>query len=544
MHSSEEPSVVGSRHPWLILAVVCLSVYVINLDITIVNAALPTLVDELGATNRDLQWIVDAYNLTFAGFVLAAGSLADRYGRRGALVVGLSIFGAAAAAGAMVADVGSLVAARAVMGIGAAIIFPTTLSIIAHTFPDRRLRAKAIGIWGAITGVGVATGPLTGGFLLEYFWWGSVFAVMVPVAIGAVVLTVWLVPTSRDPATPRLDVGGQLLSIATIGLLVYAVIEAPVHGWRSTSTLSLGAAATLFAVAFVLWERGRREPMLDVRLFANLRFSAACLAVTVAWFSLFGFIILITQYFQYFKGFDPLTYGLALAPIAASIAVGSVVGVVLAMRFGGRWVVASGLGLMAVFFLWVSTVSSSTDYWPTIVGQMVVGGLGLGLTTAPATETIMDVVPVEKSAVGSAMNDATRELGGTLGVAVVGSIFASAYAAHLVDAQAAASLPAEALATARESVGAALQLGLGDPTGALSAAVDTAFYAGLAPACLTTGLVALAGAVLAAVFLPSKRRTAEAKALADGEGAATALPPAPIARPVPTQPAFERPNAR
>ncbi len=343
-----------------------------------------------------------------------------------------------------------------------------------------------------------------------------------------------------------------MLSIAMIGVLVYAVIEAPVHGWRSTSTLSLGAAATLFALAFVLWERTRRTPMLDVRLFLNIRFSTACLSVTVAWFSLFGFIILITQYFQYFKRFDPLTYGMALAPIATSIAVGSVLGILLAMRFGGRWVVASGLGLMAVFFLWVSTVSSSTDYWPTIVGQMIVGGLGLGLTTAPATETIMDVVPVEKSAVGSAMNDATRELGGTLGVAVAGSIFASAYAANLTDAQAAASLPAEALATAKESVGAALAMGLSDPTGALSAAVDNAFYAGLQPACLITGFVALAGALLAAVFLPSKRRTAEAQALAFAGEAATehtseassaAHPSVPVARLVPVPHVLEHPNA-
>lgn len=539
MHSLEAPITNPVRRPWLVLAVVCLSVYVLNLSITIVNVALPAFVAELGATNRDLQWIVDAYNLTFAGFVLAAGSLADRYGRRGALIVGLTIFGVGAVAGAMVADVGALVVARLVMGLGAAVIFPTTLSIIAHSFPDRRLRARAIGIWGAITGVGVATGPLIGGLLLERFWWGSVFAGMVPIALAAIVLTLAFVPTSRDPATPRLDHGGQLLSIALIGVLVYAIIEAPVHGWLADSTLLLFGASGLFFLAFVVWERTRRTPMLDVRLFANLRFSAACLSVTVAFFSLFGFILLITLYFQYFRGLDPFAYGLALTPVATAIAVGSVLGVLLAIRYGGRWVVAGGLALMSAFFVWVSTISTATDYWPTIVGQMIVGGLGLGLTTAPATETIMDVVPVEKAAVGSAMNDATRELGGTLGVAVVGSVFASAYAAKLTADPAIAVLPAESAAAASDSVGAALQVAANDPGGGLLAAVDSAFYAGLAPACIVAGLVSLVGALLAAVLLPSGHPQRDQAASADhvpagelvGPGAGQHVPvPAAVAR--------------
>ena len=496
----------ASDRPWLVLAVVCVSVYVINLDMTIVNAALPSLVGELHATNRDLQWVVDAYLLTFAGFVLAAGSLADRYGRRGALVLGLLIFGAATTVGAFASDVNGLIAARAVMGLGAAVIFPTTLAIISHAFPDRRVRARAFAVWGAITGIGVATGPLCGGWLLEHFWWGSVFVAMGPVAVLAIVLTLIFVPTSRDPATPRIDTVGLVLSIAMIGLVVYTIIEAPARSWGSPATLlGLGGGAVLLGV-FIAWERTRREPMVDVKLFTNLRFSAACASVTVAWFSFFGFILLITQYFQYFKRYGPFSYGLHLAPVASAIAAGSVLGIVLTLRYGARWVVSGGLLLMGAFFLWVTTISSTTSYWPTIVAQMLVLGFGLGFTTAPATETIMDVVPAAKAAVGSAMNDATRELGGTLGVAVTGSIFASAYAASLDRDGSLAGLPLVAAEQARESVGTALTLvpGATDP-GALAAAVDRAFYAGLEPACFTVGLVALAGAIFAAAVLPSRR---------------------------------------
>jgi EmrB/QacA subfamily drug resistance transporter len=523
---SQRPTAAAPARPWLVLAVLCVSVYVINLDITIVNAALPSLVGELHATNRDLQWVVDAYLLTFAGFVLAAGSLADRYGRRGALVLGLLIFGGATTAGAFANDVNGLITARAVMGLGAAIIFPTTLAIISHTFPDRRLRARAFAIWGAVTGVGVATGPLSGGWLLEHFWWGSVFVAMAPVAVLAVVLTLVFVPTSRDPATPRIDTLGLVLSIAMVGLVVYTIIEAPRRGWDAPATLlGLGGGAVLLAL-FVACERSRSQPMVDVVLFTNVRFSAACASVTVAWFSLFGFILLITQYFQYFKRYDPFTYGQALAPVAVSIAVGSVVGIVLAMRYGARWVVSGGLFLMGAFFLWVSTISSTTSYWPTIVGQMVVLGLGLGLTTAPATETIMDVVPGAKAAVGSAMNDATRELGGTLGVAVTGSIFASAYATSLTHSGSLGSLPGGAAEQARDSVGAALALvpASADP-GAFGAAVDRAFYAGLQPACFTVGFVALAGALFAAAALPSRRRQATEAVPAQPHAAPVAVSP-------------------
>ena len=511
-----------SRNRWAVLAVVCASVYLINLDITIVNAALPTLVRELRAGTRDLQWIVDAYNLTFAAFVLAAGSLSDRYGRRTALVTGLAIFGTGTAAGAAAGTTGGLIAARLVMGVGAAVIFPTTLSIISNTFSDRRERAQAIGIWGAITGIGVATGPLAGGWLLEHFWWGSVFLYMAPVAALAIVLTWRFVPESRDPATPPVDRQGLVLSTAAIGTLVYTIIEAPTRSWAAPVTLAGFALSAGLLLAFISWERRQTAPMIDVRLFRNLRFSAACGAVTVAWFSLFGFIFLITQYFQFLKGYAPLKFGAALMPVAGAIAVGAVTGVVLSVRVGNKAVVATGLGLMGVFFLWVSTLSAATPYWPEIVGQMIVMGLGLGLTTAPATEAIMGVVPKDKAGVGSAVNDATRELGGTLGVAIIGSVSASIYTRSLGSATL-TDLPAQATEAARKSVGGALlaatALGRQAPelSGRLIQAADAAFFRSLHAACLIACFVALAGGAFAAAMLPARPSPGRATVPIPGE---------------------------
>jgi EmrB/QacA subfamily drug resistance transporter len=519
-----------TRNRWAVLAVVCASVYLINLDITIVNAALPTLVRELDAGTRDLQWIVDAYNLTFAAFVLAAGSLSDRYGRRGALVTGLAIFGTATAAGAAAGTTGGLIAARLVMGVGAAVIFPTTLSIISNTFSDRRERAQAIGIWGAITGVGVATGPLAGGWLLEHFWWGSVFLYMAPVAALAMLLTWRFVPESRDPATPPIDRLGLTLSTGAIGTLVYTIIEAPARSWGAPITLAGFALSTALLLAFVAWERRQAAPMIDVRLFRDLRFSAACGAVTVAWFCLFGFIFLITQYFQFLKGYGPLTFGGALMPVAGSIAAGAVAGVLISVRVGNKVVVASGLGLMGVFFLWVSTISAGTPYWPEIVAQMVVIGLGLGLTTAPATEAIMGVVPKDKAGVGSAVNDATRELGGTLGVAVLGSVSASIYTRSLESAGALADVPGAAATAARESVGGALlasaELGRQAPelSARLIQAADTAFFRSLQAACLIAGFIALAGGIFAAAVLPARPSPESGTVARPGEVSAQELP--------------------
>jgi EmrB/QacA subfamily drug resistance transporter len=490
-------------HRGVALAVLCLAAFTINLDTTIVNIALPSLMRQLDASTRELQWVVDAYTLTFAALVLAAGSLGDRYGRKGALLVGLAVFGCATSVGGLVHSSGALIAVRAVMGVGAALIFPATLAIISNVFTERGERARAIGLWGAMTGLGVALGPISGGWLLEHFWWGSVFVAMAPVAAVTLLGAVFFVPTSRDPATPPLDVVGLVLSTLAIGTLVYTIIEAPERGWTGTATLAGFALAAVAVAVFVAWELGRPQPMMDVSLFRNLRFSAASGSIMVIFFALAGFVFLITQYFQFLKGYAPLSTGVRILPVATCIAIGSLVGVRLAVGVGNKAVIATGLFLVGVSFAWVSTASTATPYIE-IVGQMVLAGLGMGLVTAPATEAIMGVVPKEKAGIGSAVNDATRELGATLGVAIIGSVYASLFASGIQDA--AGSLPAPALATASESIGAALAVSsqLGPAGQPLLQASQTAFFDGFQLGCLVAAGVLIAGAAFAARYLPSR----------------------------------------
>ena len=501
--------VAPSSRRWTVLFALCVAVFTINVDSTLVNVTLPTLVRELGSTTSQLQWVVDAYNLAFAALVLAAGSLSDRFGRKGALLTGLATFGVGTAAGSLAGTTGQLIAARAVMGIGAAIVFPNTLSILSNVFTDRTERAKAIGIWGATTGIGVALGPITGGWLLDQFWWGSAFLAMAPVAVLAIVLVASNVPTSRDPSTPRLDRVGLVLSTLAVGSLVYTVIEAPSRGWSAPATLIGFAVAAIAFAVFVTWEQRTTEPMLDVGLFKNLRFSAASGSVTVAFFALFGFVFLITMYFQFLRSYSPLGTGVRTLPVALSMGAASVLGTRLAVRVGNKAVVGTGLAMMAVGFMWISRSSVHTPYIE-IVGQMLVTAGGMGLTSAPATEAIMGVVPREKAGVGSAVNDATRELGGTLGVAVIGSVFASLYVNALATSRAVTAVPAPVLAKAKDSVGSALlgakALAITSPAASrvLLEAARAAFFDGFRVACMVAAGAALGGAIFALLVLPAR----------------------------------------
>jgi EmrB/QacA subfamily drug resistance transporter len=497
----------------LILGALLLAAFVINLDTTIVNVALPTLVRELHASNAQLQWVVDAFNLVFAASVLAFGSLSDRFGRKGLLLAGLSVFGLASLAGGVTNSAGELIAARAVMGLGAAMVFPSTLSLLTNVFTERRERALAIGLWGAITGVAIALGPIVGGWLIELSDWRSIFFAMAPIAAIAGVLVAAYVPTSRDPHAPRTDRGGFALSTATVGLLVYTIIAAPDYGWGSTRTLGCFALTALLAIAFVAWERRSEQPMLDLSLFGNPRFTAASASVAISFFALSGFIFLVTQYFQFVKGYGPLSTGVRLLPVASCVAISSILGTKLAVRAGTKLVVASGLFSMAAFYVWVATAAASTSYG-TIAAQMVVLGTGMGLTSAPATEAIMGVVPKAKAGVGSAVNDATRLLGGTLGVAVIGSVYASLYANRLASALP-AQLPGKVTRTAHESIGAALTaagklIHAGHPelAAVVHNAASSAFFDGFHAANYVAAGVAAAGALTALAMLPAQPTTA------------------------------------
>jgi EmrB/QacA subfamily drug resistance transporter len=495
------------RRRWAILAVVSLAVFVTVLDGTIVNVAIPTLSLELAATTRQLQWIVDAYLLVFTGLLLAGGALGDRYGRRKMLLAGLGVFGVTSALAGSVDSAGGLIAGRALMGIGAALIFPATLAIITNVFRDPIERAKAIGIWSAVTGVAVAAGPVSGGWLLEHFWWGSIFFVNVPVVVAALVATALIVPESKEAGAPRLDIGGIALSIAAITTLVYSIIEAPEWGWLDTRTLAGFATAAVLLVLFVLWELRQAHPMLPVSIFRNLRFSAASVSVTSAFFALFGFIFLITQYFQLVKTYTPLQAGIRTLPVAAAIAVASIVAPRVVEWIGTARVVATGLALMAVAFMWIGLSAQVDTSYLVIAGQMVVLGTGLGLTTAPATESIMGSLSPDKAGIGSAVNDTTRELGGTLGVAIVGSVFSSLYIGTLDSAGGVfGSLSPELRDVTSESVGAAKAIAgqLGADAPAFLGQVNEAFLAGLHVGCFVCAGVAAVGAVFALRFIPAR----------------------------------------
>jgi EmrB/QacA subfamily drug resistance transporter len=495
----------------LVLLALCSAALIINIDVTIVNITLPSLVRQLGASTTALQWVVDAYTLVFAALILAAGSFSDRLGRKGVLLLGLGVFGGASLIGAFGTTPGQLIAARVVMGIGAAAIFPSTLSLIANVFTDRAERAQAIGLWGATTGLGVAAGPIIGGWLLEQFWWGSVFLFMAPVAAAVAALVAWAVPTSRDPSAAPIDWAGLVLSAAGMALVVFGIIQAPNWGWGSASTVTTIGAGLAVLALFVNVEGRVARPMLDVGLFRNPRFTAASGSITIGFFTLAGFSFLITQYFQFVKGYTPFGTGLRLLPVAVAVAVASVAGTKVAVKVGNKAVVATGLALFGFALWWISTVSGSTPYL-IIVGQMLVGGGGLGLLTAPATEAILGAVPIEKAGVGSAVNDATRLFGAALGVAVIGSVAASLYASRL-RATLPGGLPAHAVQAARASVGGALvaaqglgRSGLVAAGQGLRLASTNAFVHSLAGACRVAGCVALAGAVMAAALLPARPR--------------------------------------
>jgi EmrB/QacA subfamily drug resistance transporter len=506
----------------LILASLLLAAFAINLDTTIVNVALPTLVRELDASTTQLEWIVDAYNLVFAALVLAAGNLGDRVGRKGVLITGLAIFGIATIAGGLGNSPEELIAARAVMGLGAALIFPATLSLLTNVFTERRERARAIGLWGATTGVGIALGPIVGGWLLERDGWESVFFALAPIAAFGLILISMYVPSSRDPEAPPADWPGLVLSTAAMAILIYTIIEAPNQGWGSAPSIGGFALAVALLVAFVARERRAADPMLDVALFRNLRFSAASGAVTITFFSLMGFIFLVTLYFQFLKDYGPFETGVRLLPVATLTGITSVLGTALAVRSGTKLVVTGGLVSLAAGLAWTATASASTSYL-TIAGQMVLIGSGIGLTSAPATESIMGAVPKAKAGVGSAINDATRILGGTLGVAVIGSVYASLYASRLTRGLE-AQLPGAAADAAERSIGGAFgaagQLagaGRGELAAALHDGAAAAFFHGFEVACLIAAAVAIVGAIAALVLIPAQPPRDS------GEGATPAL---------------------
>ena len=514
---------------WKTLAVLCTSLMIVIIGNTSLNVAIPTLARDLHASTSSLQWMVDAYSLVFAGLLFTAGTLGDRYGRKGALQFGLVLF----LVGTLVAATGStatqVIVARAIMGVAAAFVMPSTLSILTNVFPAHE-RPKAIGIWAGIAGGGAAIGPVASGFLVQNFWWGSVFLVNVPVILFALVAGKVLIPTSKDPEEQPLDIPGALLSILGLGSLVYGIIEAPSHGWLSGQTLGTFAVSFALLAGFVARELTAEHPMLDLRLFRDRRFSVASGGMTLTFFAMFGTFFLVSQYFQLVLGYSPFKSGLLQLPMAlVMMGLAPQVPKIVA-RFGASRVVPVGLTATAIGLAVFSQVHTDSGL-AMIYASIIPLAIGMSMTMTPLTTLIMASVPLGKAGVGSAMNDTTRELGGALGVAILGSIVTSKYTSAI--APAIAGLPEGARSAANsglaEALGVAAKAGEGGT--AIAEAAKSAFVDGIGLAAIIGSVVVLGAAIAAWFLLPQGTgAAASGHAVAPDE---TATPDhAPTAAPV------------
>ncbi len=515
---------------WWILGLLSLSLLIIGLDNTILNVAIPTLQREFDASATELQWMVDAYILVFAGLLLTMGSLGDRFGRKRALQLGIVVFGLSSLFAAYAESTAQLIAARALMGIGGALIMPSTLSILTNVFP-REERGRAISVWAGVAGLGIGLGPITGGLLLENFWWGSVFLINIPIALIAIVGGIVIIPESRDPHPAPVDVPGAALSIGAVTALVFAIIEAPARGWTDAVVLACFAGGAVLAAAFVVWEVRTPHPMLNLSFFKNPRFSAGAGAIAIAFFAMFGMVFGLTQYLQFVQGYTPLEAGARMVPLALGVVVGAGNSHRLVAKLGTDKVVALGLLLVTVVLTSMSLWRPDTEYW--IVGTTIfLLAVGLGNAMAPATDAVMGAVPEANAGVASAMNDVTRQVAGAFGVAIIGSAINTVYSRSMADAV--AGLPPEAAAAASDSIGAAARVALLAPAQAANRLLDAAgmaFSDALNVAVLVSASAALIGAVLVVRFMPARHLPVDQRADSAEQAAADTLePPAEAAR--------------
>lgn len=492
---------------WLTLTVLCVSVLIISLDNTVLNVALPTLVRDLHASSSQLQWVVDAYAVVFAGLLLVIGSLGDRLGRKWVFLAGLGVFATGSAASAFSGSTDALIASRAFMGIGAAAIMPSTLSILTNVFTRPDQRARAIGIWSGTTGLGVALGPILGGWLLAHFWWGSVFLINVPIAAVGGVAALWLVPNSKNPASKRSDPLGAVLSIAGMGLLLWGIIEAPGRSWSSPLVIGAIVAAIILLAAFVLWEQRCTHPMIEVSFFRSRRFSVAIAAMAMVIFALMGGLFLLTQYLQFSLSYSPFQTGLRIAPIAAVLLVVAPLSTVVDGWVGSKPVVAGGMAMIATGLVLLARTTVHGTYDQALPGFFLLG-IGTGFAFAPSTEAVMGSLPLERAGVGSAINSAALQTGGALGVGVLGSLLNTRYQSHLAPTLAHAAIPPSVRDVILGSVGGALAVAqhAGGTLGAeLASVARQSFMSGMDLAMLVGALVVAAAGVVVLVLLPNRR---------------------------------------
>ena len=499
------PSIEASyRRRWLVLAVLCMSVLLVVVSNMALNVALPILGRQLHASASALAWVVDTYVLCFAGLLLPAGALGDRFGRKGTLQCGLAVFIVAATAGAFATATWQLILARGVMGVGAALVMPGSLSILATVFPPAE-RAKAIAIWASVAGGSVAVSIIWSGLMLEHFWWGAIFLGMATVAAAALVAGWWLLPTSRHPDEARLDPLGAVVSVIGVTGLLYGFIQAPVDGWGAPPVVAAFVVGVAGLAAFIAWERRGAHPMLDVRFFAERHFSLGSLSIAAAYFALFGMYFVFTQYFQLVRGYSPLVAGLYALPAGlAQFAVANLAKP-LVVRFGIRVVLSGGLVASAAGLAILASSGTASPPWAFEVGLGLLG-VGIGLTMPPATGAIMASLPPHKAGVGSAVNDLDRELGGAFGIGVLSSVVASRYKALL--APVLPGLSPQTAASAKAGLAQALTTSGAGPGSPLAVGARHAYSVGLDLAMAVGGGCVAAAAI--AVFLAFRSPSASA----------------------------------
>jgi EmrB/QacA subfamily drug resistance transporter len=487
---------------WWTLAVLCLSIVIVFVGNSSLNVAIPTLSRDLHATTSELQWVVAIYSLVFAGLLFTTGALGDRFGRKGALQLGLVLFLIAAAFAAESTAMWQLIACRAVMGAAAALVMPSTLSILINVFPPHE-RTKAIAIWASFTGAAGAIGPVGSGLLLSHFWYGSIFLINVPIVALALFSGHFFVPKSKDPKQTRLDPVGAGLSIVGIVALVYGLIEAPDKGWASAATLTAFAVGAVVLVLFVLWERRVDEPMLDMGFFRNPAFSTGTGGMILLFLAMFGVMFLITQYFQLVLGYSPLGAALRILPMAPIMMIVAPMTPRLAARFGAQRVVSAGMVFVGIGFLLFRELSLHTPYG-FVLFCMIFLISGIALAMSPMTAQIMSAVPPRRAGAGSAMNDASRELGAALGIAVLGSLAASRYSSEL--RRLVSGLPSPLQTAARGSIAGAQRVASTLPHAAgrvLNVGAKVAFVDGIHLAVTVGALLAFVAAFIVFRFLPA-----------------------------------------
>lgn len=495
---------------WWALLVLCLSLLIVVMANTSLIVAAPDMTKDLGLTSSDLQWIIDGYTVPYAALMLVLGAIGDKYSRRGALILGLLIFAGGSVMGGLVDETGLVIAARAIMGVGAAVVMPATLSLLVAMFP-RGERAKAITAWSATSGLAIAAGPLAAGWLLQDHAWGSTFLMNVPIALLAVVGALVLVPPSKAEKAGAIDYVGGLLSMVSIGSLVYATIEGPHFGWGA-GPITAAVVAGVGLLAFVAWELKHPNPMLDVRKFKERPFSGSMLAVLFFFFGTFGSLYYSTQFLQFVLGYDALETGIRLLPLAGAVFAGAAVTGRVAPKLGVKLVVGAGMVIGTVGVVLLTLIESGSTYTD-FVAPLLLLGFAIGLSVAPATDTIMGSFPESKLGVGGGANDTALELGGSLGIAILGSLLATSYKDKLTDLIG-GQLPAAAMDTAKDSVGGGLavaeQVGQNPQGGAQQAqalidAVHESFAHSIAHTSLIGAIIMAAGTMIVIAVLPGRK---------------------------------------